>query len=88
MKSHSPGPSVLPPTSSPHPDTEDVVGGKHCIVPACLGLSLNVSLANMAIETVDIFYLHNAAEKQLAEVSIPLNSTRFDSTSPISNTDH
>jgi aryl-alcohol dehydrogenase-like predicted oxidoreductase len=39
----------------------DIVGGKHCIAPACLKISLTRSLANMGVESVDLLYLHNAA---------------------------
>ena len=42
----------------------DVVHG-HCMHPACLEASLNLSLQRLNLETVDLLYLHNAAEMQL-----------------------
>mmetsp|Transcript_7834 Transcript_7834/g.11447 ORF Transcript_7834/g.11447 Transcript_7834/m.11447 type:complete len:487 (+) Transcript_7834:82-1542(+) len=44
-------------------------GGKHCIAPACLEASLDISLERMGIQTVDLFYLHNVAEKRDSEVA-------------------
>eukprot|EP00877_Chromochloris_zofingiensis_P007465 jgi/Chrzof1/2972/Cz12g06160.t1 len=48
----------------------DVVGGGHCMAPACLRASVEESLEKMNIETVDLLYLHNAAESQLPVVGL------------------
>lgn len=45
---------------------EDIVGGCHCISPAYLSHALSISLANLRLSTVDIYYLHNP-EQQLDE---------------------
>jgi aryl-alcohol dehydrogenase-like predicted oxidoreductase len=47
---------------------EDIVGGMHCMAPAYLNDQLNISLANLGVKTLDLMYLHNAAESQLPEV--------------------
>ena len=44
---------------------EEIVDNKHCISPICLEKSINASLSNLGLETIDLFYLHNVAEKQL-----------------------
>lgn len=44
---------------------EEIVDNKHCIAPICLEKSINASLSNLGLETIDLFYLHNVAEKQL-----------------------
>ncbi|CAI2368852.1 unnamed protein product [Moneuplotes crassus] len=44
---------------------EDVIQGNiHCIHPAFLEKQLDLSLKNMNLETVDLYYLHNAYEMQ------------------------
>lgn len=43
---------------------QDVVSG-HCMAPAYIKASLEQSLERMNLETVDLLYLHNAAEMQL-----------------------
>ncbi len=43
----------------------DIVGGIHCMKPAFLEDQLNRSLQNLGLETIDLLYLHNAAESQL-----------------------
>eukprot|EP01023_Acetabularia_acetabulum_P009371 TRINITY_DN14197_c0_g1_i1.p1 TRINITY_DN14197_c0_g1~~TRINITY_DN14197_c0_g1_i1.p1 ORF type:complete len:369 (-),score=55.37 TRINITY_DN14197_c0_g1_i1:334-1440(-) len=43
----------------------DIVSGLNCIHPACIIASLDHSLISMHIKTVDLLYLHNAAEVQL-----------------------
>jgi aryl-alcohol dehydrogenase-like predicted oxidoreductase len=50
-----------------NPDT-DIVGGMHCMTPAFLADQLQRSLNNWGVETLDLMYLHNAAESQLAAV--------------------
>jgi aryl-alcohol dehydrogenase-like predicted oxidoreductase len=47
---------------------QDIVGGMHCMAPSYLNDQLNISLANLGIQTLDLMYLHNAAESQLPEV--------------------
>lgn len=47
---------------------EDIVGGMHCMAPGFLNDQLNISLANLGVKTLDLMYLHNAAESQLPEV--------------------
>jgi aryl-alcohol dehydrogenase-like predicted oxidoreductase len=46
----------------------DIVGGMHCMAPAYLEDQLQQSLNNLGVETVDLLYLHNAAESQIPEV--------------------
>lgn len=46
----------------------DIAGGMHCMAPAYLEDQLNQSLANLGLGTLDLIYLHNAAESQLPEV--------------------
>ena len=48
---------------------DEIVDGKHCIAPACLNRSLELSRSNLGLNTIDLFYLHNAAEKQLGAVT-------------------
>ena len=45
-----------------------VVGGMHCLDPVFLEDQLERSRANLGLETIDVFYLHNP-ETQLAHVS-------------------
>ncbi len=47
---------------------DDIVGGSHCMTPAYLQNQLDQSLRNMAIECVDVYYIHNP-ESQLGHVS-------------------
>ena len=44
---------------------EDIVGGIHCMSPLFLEFQLEQSLKNLNVESIDLFYLHNAAETQL-----------------------
>lgn len=62
-----------------HPDFAPsmVLGAKHCIAPLCLSHSLNASLANLQLSTVDVYYLHNAAEIQLPELGIEVLQERL-----------
>jgi aryl-alcohol dehydrogenase-like predicted oxidoreductase len=46
---------------------EDLAGGSHCMTPKYLQSQLDQSLANMQIEGVDVFYIHNP-EAQLSAV--------------------
>jgi len=45
----------------------DVAGGAHCMTPRYLRDQIERSRANLGIETLDVYYLHNP-ETQLAEV--------------------
>jgi aryl-alcohol dehydrogenase-like predicted oxidoreductase len=49
-------------------DREDLVAGQHCIAPAFVDDQLDRSLANLGLDTVDCYYVHNP-ETQLAERS-------------------
>jgi aryl-alcohol dehydrogenase-like predicted oxidoreductase len=46
----------------------DIVAGCHCMTPAYLLNQLECSLANLKVECIDIYYLHNP-ETQLGKVS-------------------
>jgi aryl-alcohol dehydrogenase-like predicted oxidoreductase len=46
----------------------DIVAGSHCMTPAYLQNQLDQSLANMGIECVDVYYIHNPVS-QLGSVS-------------------
>ena len=48
----------------------DVVGGIHCIAPRYLADQIERSRANLGLETLDIYYVHNP-ESQLEEVDRP-----------------
>ncbi len=47
---------------------EDVAGGMHCLAPAFLADQIERSRQNLGLETIDVFYLHNA-ETQIGHVS-------------------
>jgi aryl-alcohol dehydrogenase-like predicted oxidoreductase len=47
---------------------DDLVAGGHCVAPAYLADQLARSRANLMVETVDVYYLHNP-EQQLDAVS-------------------
>jgi aryl-alcohol dehydrogenase-like predicted oxidoreductase len=46
----------------------DLVQGSHCMTPRYLAVMLETSRANLGLETIDIYYVHNP-ETQLAAVS-------------------
>ena len=46
----------------------DIVANCHCMTPAYIRHELDASLANLGLETVDVYYVHNP-ETQLQEVS-------------------
>ena len=48
----------------------DMVEGSHCMTPKWLNAMLEMSRANLGLETIDIYYLHNP-ETQLNAVSRP-----------------
>jgi len=45
----------------------DLVDGSHCMTPKWLAAMIELSRANLSLETLDIYYLHNP-ESQLSEV--------------------
>ena len=47
----------------------DIAGGSHCMTPRYLQNQLDQSLANMKVDCVDVYYVHNP-ESQLAEVPL------------------
>ena len=47
---------------------DDMVEGSHCLTPRWLSAMLELSRANLGLETIDIYYLHNP-ETQLNTVS-------------------
>jgi aryl-alcohol dehydrogenase-like predicted oxidoreductase len=47
---------------------DDIAGGMHCMAPAYLDDQLNRSLHNLGLQTLDLMYLHNAAESQIPEI--------------------
>jgi aryl-alcohol dehydrogenase-like predicted oxidoreductase len=49
---------------------DEVVGGAHCMSPRYLDDQIDRSRANLGLETLDVYYLHNP-EMQLAEVGRP-----------------
>ena len=46
----------------------DIVGGSHCMTPAYLQNQLDQSLKNLALECIDVYYIHNP-ESQVGAVS-------------------
>jgi aryl-alcohol dehydrogenase-like predicted oxidoreductase len=60
-------PALMAKGALPRAAAEEVVDG-HCIHPDCLRVSLQRSLANLNLGTLDVLYLHNAAEAQLSTV--------------------
>ena len=48
-------------------DAEDLVEGSHCMTPRWLAAMIELSRANLGLETIDIYYLHNP-ESQLGAV--------------------
>jgi aryl-alcohol dehydrogenase-like predicted oxidoreductase len=58
---------LVPDAVPPGLAVDDVVGGMHCLAPAFLRDQLERSRANLGVETVDVFYLHNP-ETQLQYV--------------------
>jgi aryl-alcohol dehydrogenase-like predicted oxidoreductase len=55
---------------------DDLVGGCHCLAPEYLRHQIRTSLDNLAVDAVDIYYLHNP-EQQLDEVSPGVLSRRL-----------
>jgi aryl-alcohol dehydrogenase-like predicted oxidoreductase len=46
---------------------DDFVGGSHCMTPAYLANQLEVSLSNLGLDCIDVYYIHNP-EAQLGSV--------------------
>jgi aryl-alcohol dehydrogenase-like predicted oxidoreductase len=55
---------------------EDVVPGGHCMTPAYLRHEIDQSRANLGIETIDLYYVHNP-ETQMAAVGPEVYYTRL-----------
>lgn len=55
----------------------DIVGGMHCMAPGYLRDQIRISQENLGLETIDLLYLHNAAESQLPEVGRSAFQTRL-----------
>jgi aryl-alcohol dehydrogenase-like predicted oxidoreductase len=47
---------------------EDVIGGVHCMTPNYLNDQLERSRRNLGLETIDLMYLHNAAESEMPQL--------------------
>jgi aryl-alcohol dehydrogenase-like predicted oxidoreductase len=54
----------------------DIAGGSHCMTPAYLDNQLQQSLANLKLDCVDVYYVHNP-ESQLSAVSPDVFSQRL-----------
>ncbi len=57
--------TVITPGLAPY---EEIVAGCHCLNPAYLDAALSQSLANLRVQTIDLYYLHNP-EQQLDDIS-------------------
>lgn len=55
---------------------EDIAGGSHVLAPSFLEDQLQQSLANLGVETIDIYYLHNP-EAQLESVTADVFEARL-----------
>eukprot|EP00899_Mesostigma_viride_P013779 jgi/Mesvir1/22401/Mv17889-RA.1 len=51
--------------------SDSLVDNIHCIAPGCIEWSLGQSLANLGVATLDLLYLHNAAEAQVPVIGRP-----------------
>jgi len=56
---------------------EEIVAGCHCLAPSFLDAALQTSLANLRVQTIDLYYLHNP-EQQLDEVSRDVLAARLE----------
>ena len=54
----------------------DVVGGSHCMTPRYLADQLDRSRANLGVDTIDVYYVHNP-ETQLGVLERPEFTTRL-----------
>lgn len=66
----------LVPNAIPELQPGDVVGGMHSMAPAFLADQLDRSRANLGLDVIDVFYLHNP-ETQLSHVSAEEFYTRI-----------
>jgi aryl-alcohol dehydrogenase-like predicted oxidoreductase len=55
---------------------EDVVAGGHCIAPAFLAAQIERSRANLGVDTIDVYYVHNP-EQQLDAITAAQLATRL-----------
>jgi aryl-alcohol dehydrogenase-like predicted oxidoreductase len=46
-------------------ESKDIVGGIHCMAPHFIRQQLEMSLDNLGLEALDVYYLHNPIESQL-----------------------
>ena len=49
-------------------ESEFDTSGRHCVSPACLRASLDMSLERLQLDCVDVLYLHNVAEKRFTDL--------------------
>ena len=56
---------------------EEIVAGCHCLAPAYLDHALRTSLANLRVDAIDVYYLHNP-EQQLDDISPEVFLQRMD----------
>ena len=57
--------------------TDDLVGGVHCMHPDYLEAQLNQSLANLGVDTIDVYYVHNP-ESQAGKVPAAVFKDRLE----------
>jgi aryl-alcohol dehydrogenase-like predicted oxidoreductase len=57
-------------------ESSDIVGGSHCMTPRYLQSQIDQSLQNMALSTIDVYYIHNP-ESQLGAVARAEFETRL-----------
>ena len=57
---------------------EEIIAGKHCISPVCLNASLELSRNNLGLQTIDLYYLDNAAEMHIGPVTDVEFKTRLE----------
>jgi aryl-alcohol dehydrogenase-like predicted oxidoreductase len=49
-------------------EPDDIVGGMHCMAGPYLRDQINISRENLGVQTLDLFYLHNAIESQMPTI--------------------
>jgi aryl-alcohol dehydrogenase-like predicted oxidoreductase len=57
-------------------EPDDVVGGGHCLAPGFLASQLDRSRANLGLDAIDVYYIHNP-EQQLDAVALDELFTRL-----------
>ncbi|HEY7879019.1 MAG TPA: aldo/keto reductase [Gemmatimonadaceae bacterium] len=55
---------------------DEVVAGAHCIAPSFLGAQISRSRANLGLDTIDVYYVHNP-EQQLDAIAPDLLAQRL-----------